>query len=335
MFGLHSVQFGCVFCINNLWNTGVEDIHMNKAILVAGLAWGDEGKGAAVNYLCREYGAKLIVRYNGGCQCAHNVVLKDGMHHIFAQFGSGTLIPEVRTFLSRFMMINPVSMLHEAEVLKNTGIDDPFNSLTVSDKCLVVTPFDKAMNVIREKVNKHGSCGVGIGETRYYHNTYANDALFDGDLRDKTICSLKLKLKRLRIHDEAERLYKQSLTGNLYFPSFIDDLVEQYYSWSYTVFVHNWLLKTLIEWNGKPESVIFEGAQGILLDERDEFLPHNTWSNTTFENADTLLKETKFDGEVTRIGCIRSYMTRHGVGPFPPAVKKLSKCTELHNKDYE
>ena len=74
---------------------------MATVVLLAGLGFGDEGKGTVTDYLVRTHSAKMVVRYNGGAQAAHNVVLPDGRHHTFAQFGSGTFVPGVRTHLSR------------------------------------------------------------------------------------------------------------------------------------------------------------------------------------------------------------------------------------------
>ena len=90
-------------------------MHTQKplAILVAGLGFGDEGKGSIVDALVRKHGAHTVVRYNGGAQAAHNVVDLDGRHHTFSQFGSGTFVPGTRTFLSRFMVVNPLGMLIE------------------------------------------------------------------------------------------------------------------------------------------------------------------------------------------------------------------------------
>ena len=82
-----------------------------QALLIADLSYGDAGKGSIVDYLTRLHQAHTVVRYNGGAQAAHNVVDNDGRHHTFAQFGSGMFTPGVRTHFSRFMLLNPLSML--------------------------------------------------------------------------------------------------------------------------------------------------------------------------------------------------------------------------------
>src|SRR6185437_7482443 len=107
------------------------------AFLVAGLAFGDEGKGATVDALCRKFPIDLIVRYNGGCQAAHNVIAPEGTHHTFSQFGSGMLANHhVRTHLSQYMMVEPLSMMNEASSL-SWKTRDPFSRTTVHARCPV------------------------------------------------------------------------------------------------------------------------------------------------------------------------------------------------------
>src|SRR5579864_7866772 len=97
---------------------------MSKVFLVQGLGYGDEGKGSIVDYLVRQEKAPLVVRFNGGAQAAHNVVTDDGRHHTFTQFGSGTFAG-ARTFLSRFMIVNPFTLLTEAKALEQKGVANP------------------------------------------------------------------------------------------------------------------------------------------------------------------------------------------------------------------
>ena len=80
---------------------------MKRAIITVGLGFGDEGKGATVDYLTRKYNADLVVRYCGGSQAGHNVQLPDGRRHTFSQFGAGTLAGRVRTYLGPGVVIDP------------------------------------------------------------------------------------------------------------------------------------------------------------------------------------------------------------------------------------
>jgi adenylosuccinate synthase len=79
-----------------------------RALLMADLGFGDSGKGLVSDYLCRHEGVDLIIRYCGGPNAGHNVVTSDGKHVTFVQVGAGGLQPDVRTLLSRFMLVNPV-----------------------------------------------------------------------------------------------------------------------------------------------------------------------------------------------------------------------------------
>lgn len=305
---------------------------MNKAVIVAGMAYGDEAKGATVDFLCRDLGAGLVVRYNGGHQAAHNVVTDPGpvfggMHHTFSQFGSGSFVPGVRTHLSRFMMINPIAMMEEEEHLRCLGVSDMWERTTVHNQCLVVTPYHRAFNRLQEMSRghrAHGSCGMGIGTARrletYGIAVKANELLdshpYRIHLRTKLL-DIKLRLAsellefRYLLEDTAE--VDAELTWLCGGDSSVNDrlsLLDHYYDeWTNKVtFAHK------LDLDDKP--VIFEGAQGVLLDEKYGVAPHNTWTNTTFENAQALLDEAKFTGERIKLGCWRSYFTRHGNGPF-------------------
>ena len=124
---------------------------MKRAIIVQGLGFGDEGKGATVDFLAREFAADLVVRYCGGSQAAHNVVLPDGRRHVFAQFGSGTLAGAA-TYLGEQMIINPPAMHAEARHLRELTGDDPFAKLLVHPRSLVSTVYHQQLNRLRELV---------------------------------------------------------------------------------------------------------------------------------------------------------------------------------------
>src|SRR5262245_62300875 len=118
-----------------------------RVSLVAGLGYGDEGKGSIVDFLARQprpgTRAGLVVRFNGGAQAAHNVVTEDGRHHTFAQFGSGTFTPGVRTHLSQHVLVDPLALVTEAEHLASLGVPDALDRLTVDREALVTTPYHR------------------------------------------------------------------------------------------------------------------------------------------------------------------------------------------------
>src|SRR5262249_48054229 len=117
---------------------------MKRAIITVGLGFGDEGKGATVDFLTRKFEADLVVRYCGGSQAGHNVELPDGRRHTFSQFGAGTLaaVPAPpRTYLGPNVIIDPLALAREADHLAELGVRIPTQLLTVHPRCLVVTPW--------------------------------------------------------------------------------------------------------------------------------------------------------------------------------------------------
>ena len=315
----------------------------NQAILIADLGYGDTGKGSIVDYLTRTTSAHTVVRYNGGAQAAHNVITPDGRHHTFAQFGSGTFVPGTRTHLSRFMMLHPLALIAEERHLKSLGISDAFARLSIDRDVLVTTPFQQAANRIKELArgdSRHGSCGMGVGETMSDWLTYGSDVPIAGDLseRDVTVKKLRrvceIKLSQLEPVLEAasdNKTIAEELKA-FHDPHFIDATADIYQHFARQVrIVEADYLGSLLN---QPGTTIFEGAQGVLLDEWYGFYPYNTWSTLTFKNADILLSENDFTGESLRLGLIRGYATRHGAGPFVTEDTCLStQIPDTHNGD--
>lgn len=249
------------------------------------------------DYLVRSLGAGLVVRFNGGAQAGHTVVDPDGRKHTFSQFGAGSLVPGVRTHLSRFMVLHPGGLLREAEVLGG----DCLSRLTVAPEALVITPFHQAANRIRETrrgANRHGSCGLGVGETVADSLAFPEDSIRFKDLSAPT--ALRRKLLRVQSRKWSELGPDPVLEST--------DVIEDWIA-----LVGSMQVKSAED--VFRETVVFEGAQGVLLDEWRGFHPYTTWSTCTFDNALELL--SGYSGEVVRLGVLRSYQTRHGAGPLP------------------
>jgi adenylosuccinate synthase len=310
---------------------------MNRAIITVGLGFGDEGKGATVDYLSRKYAADLIVRYCGGCQAGHNVQLPDGRRHTFSQFGAGTLVEldrsttRPRTYLGPQVIIDPVAMVREAAHLTELGVPDPARLLTIHPHSLVTTPWAKIANQLREMARgnaKHGSCGQGIGETRSYWLKYGEDAIFAADLRNLDVLRAKLEVQRQRVLLDCQELMER-----------IDvDFLQK---------VDIWNLQTEDSAHELDAAVldgvtidaaipacrtaIFEGAQGVLLDEYRGFHPHTTWSTVTPHHAWELVHQMQVEA-VAVLGVTRAYTTRHGEGPFPTYSAELTtRLTDAGN----
>lgn len=305
----------------------------SRALLTVDLGFGDAGKGSIVDALTRHTNAHTVVRYNGGAQAAHRVFeAESGREHVFSQFGSGTLAGAA-THLSRFMLLEPLGLLAEEQHLQQLGVPQPFAKLTIDRRALIVTPFTRAITRLRELARgneRHGSCGVGVGETMADFLNYGDRVLFAGDLLDPKVLREKLYFIRARALEKLRLLLpeipKNETSEAEQVPvldvTWIDWLFERYSSFaSRTQIVDEGYLGTVMQ---KPGTVIFEGAQGVLLDEWYGFHPYTTWSTTTLANAETLLAEAGFEGETRRIGITRAYTTRHGAGPLPSYDMALS-----------
>ena len=295
-----------------------------KAIITVGMGFGDEGKGSCVDFLVREFHADLVVRYNGGHQAAHHVVLPGGREHTFSQFGSGTLAG-VRTYLGRNVIIEPMALEKEAEALTKLGIYRPKDKLSINEDCLVTTAWHRFLNQAKELArggDKDGSCGVGIGETRKYWLDYGDDSITAKDLVDYSGLVKKLELVRQRmllavteVHREAKRDDEDIL-----------DLMKAMHNLRSADVARRLVrgIEGVVITNLMPrfDTAIFEGAQGILLDEYYGFYPHTTWSTTTSRHAFEELQG--LDVDITTLGIIRAHASRHGAGPLPTELVNLA-----------
>lgn len=275
--------------------------------IVVDLGFGDAGKGTVVDWLCASRPVDTVVRFNGGAQAGHNVVTADGRHHTFAQFSAGTLHKGVRTLLSRFMIVDPLALVVEADALATLGVRDAWRRLAVDAGALLATPYHRAANRVREVARgsaRHGSCGMGVGETVRFSLERPDDALRAADTASRAVLRRKLRTVRDRLADEL---------GPLAGPE-IEVCVDVLRAFGQRV--------SIVDGRGalrdalRSGSCVFEGAQGVLLDEWFGFHPYTTWSTTTFANAEQLLAEAGAAGSAQRLGVVRTYTTRHGPGPL-------------------
>jgi adenylosuccinate synthase len=317
---------------------------MGQHAIVVDLGYGDAGKGGIVDWLCQVGGGAAagepvhtVVRFNGGAQAAHNVVTPDGRHHTFAQFGSGTLnAPGRRTFLSRFMLVDPLALVGEAEHLASLGVADPLALVAIDRDALLTTPYHQAANRAREVARgaaRHGSCGMGIGETAAYALDHPADAPRIGDCQAPRTLTRKLALLRDRVAAGVigAAAAGSGAAGGAASDSLppVEDVAAAYRAIAARVTITGeGHLASLLR---RPGSVVFEGAQGVLLDEWRGFHPYTTWSTTTFGNAEALLAEAGMPGAALRLGVTRAYLTRHGPGPFVTEDPTL-ELPEPHNQ---
>lgn len=311
-----------------------------RAFIVVDLGFGDAGKGLLTDFLARRYSAGLVVRYNGGAQAGHNVVAPDGRHHTFAQFGAGTFLPGVKTFLSRHVVVHPAALLVEGDILVRKGVDDAFERIRISADALVITPFHQAANRIRELARgqlRHGSCGVGVGEAVEDALQHA-DSIRVGDLSHGDTLRQKLFAVRARKRDQMAPLLNDLKSD----PA----VIREWEIFTREEVIENWIDQIariatlelpapdalLARWLQQAENVVFEGAQGVLLDADAGFHPYTTWSCCTTANAFSLLAEYAPAAEVCQVGVLRAYALRHGPGPLPTGTDALTPAVLDHNQ---
>lgn len=286
-----------------------------KAAVVIGANYGDEGKGLITDYLAALEDAPntLVIRFNGGAQAGHTVQRPNGLRHVFSHFSSGTFAG-AQTYLSDFFVANPILFVQELEKLKSYCF--PLR-VTIHPEAIVTTPYDMYINQMFENFrgkNRHGSCGVGINET-IERNLHTEFRLTVKDLFDQK----KLKEKLLKIRDEwlelrLDQLIQRKLTEDEKNLIFSEDIFEYFLNDIQTFLTFSDVAD--YSYLGKWDSLIFEGAQGLLLDQGHKNFPHVTRSNTGLQNVSTIASLHNIN-HLDIHYVTRCYLTRHGAGPLP------------------
>lgn len=298
---------------------------VQSAYAVIGANFGDEGKGLITDYLAAKTGERtLVVRHNGGAQAGHTVVTPEGRRHVFSHFGSGTFVGAT-TFLSRFFIVNP--WLWEKEHFELGQFArlhvDPYASLTIPSDILINQELERQRAAAG--TGAHGSCGAGINETvlRCKNGRLATKA---GDPIETTRSQLNHIRSNYTIGRVHAALGESGIKPTTVSQWFMDMLYSKTLAESYLESLSHF--RKNVAW-GIPYSydgwgaIIFEGAQGLLLDQDHFFQPHVTHSKTGVANACVLFQELcgfHLSIPLEVIYVTRSYMTRHGPGPFPSEV---------------
>lgn len=282
--------------------------------VIIGANYGDEGKGLMTDYFAARHGAKgIVVRFNGGAQAGHTVVTPQGRRHVFGHIGAGTFAG-ADTFLSRHFVCNP--SLFAKEVLALAGLT-VLPNIYVDGRALVTTPYDMMINQFAEQHRKdarHGSCGVGFGETiERCEDDYFALTVFD--LLEPELVMAKLVAIRSN--------YMLSRMGALGIPGMWRDNLRLITSDAVVVNYLEDCAKFLMHVRlatpdilTRYDSVIMEGAQGLLLDQKRGHFPHVTRSHTGVLNALDVASEAGL-GRLDVVYVTRAYLTRHGAGPLP------------------
>lgn len=280
---------------------------MGKNVVVLGTQWGDEGKGKIVDLLTER--AKYVVRYQGGHNAGHTLVV-NGEKTVLHLIPSGILRENVISIIANGVVLAPDALMKEMKELEDRGV--PVRErLRLSEACPLILPYHIALDNAREKARGSkaiGTTGRGIGPA--YEDKVARRGLRVGDLFDKATFAEKLK-EIVEYHNfQLVHYYKAPAVD---YQKTLDDIMAVADILTGMVIdVSDLLYKA----NQKNELVMFEGAQGTLLDIDHGTYPYVTSSNTTAGGVATGSGlGPRYVNYV--LGIIKAYSTRVGAGPFP------------------
>lgn len=280
---------------------------MHNNIVIIGTQWGDEGKGKIVDWLTES--AEAVVRFQGGHNAGHTLVIK-GKKTVLHLLPSGILHPTTTCFIGNGVVVSPEALIKEIRDIEGLGINVR-NNLKISEACPLILPYHVAMDVAREikkGANKIGTTGRGIGPA--YEDKVARRAIRIQDLFNHQIFKGKLEenldyynfvLKNYYHNDEID--LNKTLDEAFKLGEEIKPLVSD-------------VSRKLFELRKEQKKVIFEGAQGTLLDVDLGTYPFVTSSNCVAGAAATGSGiSPKMIDYV--LGIVKAYTTRVGSGPFP------------------
>ncbi len=277
-------------------------------VVMLGAQWGDEGKGKLVDYWSAE--ADVVVRFQGGNNAGHTLVV-NGEQTIFHLVPSGALNPGAVCVIGNGVVVDPVVLIEEIDKLKAKGMMDDDSRLIISDRASLIMPYHKTQDHAGEKKKGKaaiGTTGRGIGPT--YSDKIARSGIRMHHLRDE---------KRLRARLQSVLEEKNLLLTKVYGEEAqdLDALVEEFMGYAARLmpYVGN-AGKYISDAARSGKKVLFEGAQGALLDIDHGTYPFVTSSNTTAGAActGTGVGPCLIDRVV---GITKAYTTRVGGGPFP------------------
>ena len=280
--------------------------------IVVGAQWGDEGKGKITDMLAKT--ADLVVRYGGGNNAGHTVIVDDVKFELHL-IPSGILYEDKKSVLGGGVVIDPEAMVEEMEGLEARGIS--LANLYISETAHVIMPYHRILDGLEEKRkgdNKIGTTGKGIGPC--YTDKTSRRGIRIADLMDEKRFKSKLE-KALNFHNEVlDKIYGEKRLN-------AEEIIEEYRPYIEKIKSH--VINTSLLLNkayAEDKKIFFEGAQGTLLDIDYGTYPFVTSSNPTAGGVctGTGMGPTTIDDV---IGVTKAYLTRVGEGPFP---------TELDNE---
>jgi len=296
-----------------------------KNVIVVGTQWGDEGKGKIVDWLSSE--ADVVVRFQGGHNAGHTLVI-NGITYKLRLLPSGTVRKNKISIIGNGVVVDPWALIEEIKEIKSKGIDVDENNLILSEAANLILPYHKEMDEIREDSAgkaKIGTTRRGIGPA--YEDKVGRRSIRVMDLASES--HLDNRLEAALIHHNALR---KGLKKKIYKKDKLKkDLLKiapEILKFSQPVW------KKLNEYKAKGKKILFEGAQGILLDVDHGTYPFVTSSNTVASSAATGSGFGVNNANYV-LGITKAYTTRVGEGPFPTEQKnKIGNLLGSRGKEF-
>jgi adenylosuccinate synthase len=284
-----------------------------STLVVVGSQWGDEGKGKITDLLSEE--VDIIVRYQGGCNAGHTVVIGD-KQFIFHLIPSGILHQGKKCLIGNGVVVDPESLLQEMENLKKEGVEID-GKLFIDPKTHIVLPYHKTLDELKERKrgkDKLGTTKRGIGPA--YIDKIARTGIRMVDLIDEKSLSKKLEINWKEKNEIFNKLYGFKMSNQEKI-----NLIKKYQE--YGQLLKKYLMDVSLYLNQaikEDKKILFEGAQGTLLDVDHGTFPYVTSSHPIAGGAcvGTGVGPTKIDKV---IGITKAYTTRVGRGPLPTEIQ--------------
>ena len=296
-----------------------------KNIVVVGSQWGDEGKGKIVDWLSDQ--ADVVIRFQGGHNAGHTLVI-DGVTYKLRLLPSGIVRKNKISVIGNGVVVDPWALLDEIKEIKLKGVEVNENNFIISDAATLILPFHKEMDEIREDAAGKGKIGTtrrGIGPA--YEDKVGRRSIRVMDLRSES--NLDHRLENVLLHHNAIRkgLRKKIYKKNELKKQLLK-IAPEILKFSQPV----WL--KIDEFKKRKKKILFEGAQGILLDVDHGTYPFVTSSNTVAASAATGTGCGPNSIQYV-LGITKSYTTRVGEGPFPTELKdKIGKFLGKKGKEF-
>lgn len=274
-------------------------------VVIVGTQWGDEGKGKITDFMSR--GAKIVARYQGGDNAGHTIHA-NGQVYKLQLVPSGILYPDQLSVIGNGVVANPKSLLGELARLKEQGVSG--DNLRISDRAQVILPYHILLDKLQEAAKgdgKIGTTGHGIGPA--YMDKAGRVGIRFADLLEKDTFAAKLKANLAEKNVLLTKVYDHE-------PLDFDQIFDEYYAYGQQL--AKYVVDTSVVLNDAlddGENVLFEGAQGIMLDVDQGTYPFVTSSNPAGGvSTGSGVGPSRIDRVV---GVVKAYTSRVGDGPFP------------------